>query len=123
MRISDWSSDVCSSDLPWHRRKEALDHRARRARAIRVHRDRAADQHAVQRQLTRMIGNQQHRSSRRDIFDPARDDAKVMVVKQLDDTETELGGVLVITPGVITEAADRLARNSAVSGTSGSGRV
>src|SRR3546814_17458016 len=31
-----------------------------------------------------------------------------MVVKQLDDTETELGGVLVITPGVITEAADRL---------------
>src|SRR3546814_14531335 len=55
-----------------------------------------------------MIGNRPQRSAGRDIVDPAGDDAKVMVVKQLDDTETELGGVLVITPGVITEAADRL---------------
>src|SRR3546814_7067136 len=97
-RIADHRTDTGQHVAePWHRRKEALDHRARRARAIRVHRDRAADQHAVQRQLTRMIGRKSTRSSRRDIFDPARDAAQAMVVKQLDDTETELGGVLVIT--------------------------
>src|SRR3546814_10750346 len=51
MRISDWSSDVCSSDLEAWRQRELLERRAvpERARLLRQHR------HVVPRIVDRLI--------------------------------------------------------------------
>src|SRR3546814_4577597 len=47
MRISDWSSDVCSSDLPVHRQRQSCG--AAGLRGVRLHADRRLCHFAVRR--------------------------------------------------------------------------